>query len=168
MIKSFSKDVLEASFARVHQHTRGRNIGIILASRDNLTVEENQKRHASLKSDVRRAGYGFIEGRNVDEKSLLVIGKKGDDRAALLGRLKHLATKYNQDSILHKPHNSEMTSLYKTTESEKDKHIEVGSWHPDRTAEFYSLMKNRRPITVQEQFHFINQRSFFSRIERLY
>ena len=85
MIKPFSKDVLEASFARVHQHTRNRNIGMISAARDNLTSEENQKRHASLKSDVRKAGYGFVEGRYVDEKPLLVIGKKGDDKTLYSG-----------------------------------------------------------------------------------
>jgi hypothetical protein len=117
---------------------------------------------------VRKADYGFIEGRRFDEKSLLVVGKKGDDGGALLGHLKHLGEKYGQESILHKPHNSEKASLHSTNETERDKHIEVGSWHPNRTAEFHSLMKNRRPITVGEQFHFINTKSFFSRMERLY
>jgi hypothetical protein len=68
MIKSFSRVDLEASFTRVHQHTRNRNVGMILASRDNLTSEENRQRHAALKGEVRKAGYGFIdiEGRNVE------------------------------------------------------------------------------------------------------
>jgi hypothetical protein len=89
MIKPFSKDILEASFDRVHQQIRNRNIKMILASRDNVTSEENRKRHASLKSDVRKADYGLIdvEGRHVDEKSLLVVGKRGDDGGALLGYL---------------------------------------------------------------------------------
>jgi hypothetical protein len=173
MIKPFSKVVLEASFTRVHQHTRNRNIGMILASRDDLTSEENRQRHTALKSDVRKAGYGFIDvkGSNVDEKSLLVVGKIGDDKGHLLGHLKHLATKYNQDSILHKPHNSEKILLHGTNETGypgKDKHIEVGSWHANRAAEFHSLMKNRKPIAVGEQFHFLNGKSFFSRMERLY
>ena len=51
MIKSFSKVDLEASFARVHQHTRNRNVGMILASRD--TSEENRQRHTALKREVR-------------------------------------------------------------------------------------------------------------------
>jgi hypothetical protein len=171
VLTSFSKGVLEASFTRVHQHTRNRNIGMILASRDDLTSEENRQRHAALKNNVTKAGYGYIEGRHVDVKSLLVIGKMGDDKGHLLGHLKRLATKYNRDSILHKPHNSEKTLLHGTNETGypgKDKHIEVGSWHPNRTAEFHSLMKNRKPITVGEQFHFINEKSFFSRMERLY
>jgi hypothetical protein len=83
---------------------------MILASRDNLTSEENRQRHTALKSDVRKAGYGFIEGRHVDETSLLVVGKKGHDGGALVGHLKHLGEKYGQGSILHKPHNSEKAS----------------------------------------------------------
>jgi hypothetical protein len=61
------------------------------------TSEENRQRHTALKSDVRKAGYGFIEGRHVDETSLLVVGKSGDDGGALLGHLKHLGKKYGQD-----------------------------------------------------------------------
>ncbi len=38
----------------------------------------------------RKAGYVFIEGRHVDEKSLLVVGKKGEDGGALQEHLKHL------------------------------------------------------------------------------
>jgi hypothetical protein len=91
---------------------------------------------------VRKAGYGFIEGRNVDETSLLVVGKSGDDGGALLGHLKHLGKKYGHDSILDKPHNSEKASLHRTNETEKDKHIEVGSWRPNPTAELHSLMKS--------------------------
>ena len=159
MIKPFSKVVLEASFTRVHQHTRNRNIGMILASRDDLTSEENRQRHTALKSDVRKAGYGFIDvkGSNVDEKSLLVVGKIGDDEGHLLGHLKHLATKYNQDSILHKPHDLEKTLLHGTNETGypgKDKHIEVGSWHTNRTAEFHSLMTNRSHLLLPNSFTF--------------
>jgi hypothetical protein len=117
---------------------------------------------------VRKAGYGFIEGRRVDETSLLVVGKSGDDGGALLGHLKHLGKMYGQDSILHKPHNSDKASLHRTNKTEKHKHIEVGSWHPNRTGEFHSLMKGGKPITVEEPFHLITEKSFFSRMERLY
>jgi hypothetical protein len=170
MIKSFSRVDLEASFTRVHQHTRNRNVGMILAARDDLTSEENRKRDAFLNSDVRKAGYGYIDvkGRNVDVTSLLVIGKKGDDGGALLGHLKHLGEKYGQDAILPKPHDSERTWLHRTSEAEKNKHIEVGSWLPNRTGEFISLMKNGKPNAVGGQFQFLKGQSFFSRMERVY
>jgi hypothetical protein len=173
MIKLFSKALLESSFARVQQHTQNRSIGMILASRSNLTSEENRQRHTALKSDVRKAGYGFIDikGRyvenygkanalNVDQHSLLVVGKIGDDKGHLLGHLKHLATKYNQDSILHKPHKSEKAWLHGTNETGypgKGKAVEVGSWHPNRTAEFNSMMKNEKRFAFGEQFQFLNE-----------
>jgi hypothetical protein len=77
VLASFSKGVLEASFTRVNRHTGNRNAEMILASRDDLTSKENRRRHAALKSNARKAGYGFIEGGRVDETSLLVVGKKG-------------------------------------------------------------------------------------------
>lgn len=98
-------------------------IGMISAWRDDLTSEENRQRHLALKSDVRKAGYGFIEGRHVDETSLLVVGKSGDDGGALLGQLKYLGKKYCQDLILDRPYNSEKASLHRTNETEKHKHI---------------------------------------------
>ena len=76
MLASFSKGVLEASFTRVNRHTGNRNAEMILASRDDLTSKENRRRHAALKSNARKAGYGFIEGGRVDETSLLVVGKR--------------------------------------------------------------------------------------------
>jgi hypothetical protein len=76
VLASFSKGVLEASFTRVNRHTGNRNAEMILASRDDLTSKENRRRHAALKSNARKAGYGFIEGGRVDETSLLVVGKR--------------------------------------------------------------------------------------------
>jgi hypothetical protein len=110
--------------------------------------------HAVLKSDVRKAGYGVIdvECRDGDENITFGGGKK---RRRWWGSARTSQTpwkKYGQDSIVHKPHNSDKASLHRTNETEKDKHIEVGSWHPNRTAEFHFLMKNRRPITAGEQF----------------
>jgi hypothetical protein len=74
---------------------------------------------------VRKAGYGFIEGHHVDETSLLVVGKSAGDGGALLGQLKYLGKKYCQDSILHRPYNSEKASLHRTNETEKHKHTEA-------------------------------------------
>jgi hypothetical protein len=94
MIRPFSRNELEVSFTRVHQHARNRNIGMISASRDGLASEANRRRHAALKSDVTKAGYGFIEGRHVDERSLLVVGEKGDDGGALRGHLKKVRSRF--------------------------------------------------------------------------
>jgi hypothetical protein len=184
MFHGITKKLLEASFARVHQHTQQRNVGMISASRGHLTSKENNSRHSQLKSDVRKAGYGFIpvkgryienhgtaQARHVDEKALMVIGKKGDDGGQLLGHLKHLGHKYDQDSVLHKPHHSHTASLHGTNETGypgKDKSVDVGSWHPNRAGEFHSLLKNRKPFAFGESFYLIQERSFFNREEHLF
>jgi hypothetical protein len=179
-----SKILLEASFARVQKHTQERNIGMISASRGHLTPKENNARHSQLKADIRKAGYGHIavkgryienhgtpQAKHVDEKALMVVGKKGHDGGQLLGHLKHLGAKYDQDSILHKPHNSATASLHGTNETGypgKDKSVEVGSYHANRAGEFHSLLKNRKPFAFGESFYLVQERSFFNRQEHLF
>lgn len=183
MIKRFNKVLLKSSLGRVFQHTKNRNIGMISASRGDLPSQENNRRHSAMAKDIRKLGYGFIrtkgryienygkpEARAVDEKAFLVVGKKANDSGALLGHLKHLGAKYGQDSFLHKAYNSATAALHGTNETGypgKDKSVDVGSWHPNRTGEFYSLLKNNT-FNFAEQFIFVNEKSFFSRAERLY
>jgi len=183
MIQSFNKFLIEASFSRVLQHTRERNIGMISASRGNLPAHENRDRHSELENAVRKAGYGFIhvkgryvenhgtpQARNVDERSLMVVGKKGDDKGALLGHLKSLGKKFGQDSILHKPHNLNTAQLHGTNATGypgEGKSVDVGSWHPNKAGEFHSLMRNKKSFAF-EDFVFINPKGFFSREEVLF
>jgi hypothetical protein len=183
MIKRFSKVLRESSLGRIYQHTRNRNIGMISASRGDLPAMENGKRHAALAKDIRKLGYGFIrtegrytenfgkpDARHVDEKAFLVIGKKGSDHGGLLGHLKNLGTKYGQDSVLHKAHDSTTAALHVTNENGylgKGKSVDIGSWHPNRIGEFYSLMKNKT-FRFGEEFIFVKEKSFFNRAERLY
>jgi hypothetical protein len=182
-MKEFSKYLIEASLGRVWQHTQNRNIGMISASRGDLTPEENNRRTRELKAEVRKAGFGFIpvkgryvenhgkpDSRNVDEHALLVIGKDGDDKGQLLGTLKNLGSKYGQDSILHKPHNFHAASLHGTNDSfGRDKVVEVGDWHPNRAGEFHSLIRGKKPFEFSEEtWYFVKEPSFFNREEILY
>jgi len=184
-MKQFSKTLLETSFGRVYQHTQNRNIGLISASRGHLSPEENNKRHEALKSDIRKAGFGFVpvkgryvenfgteHAKNVDEKSLLVIGKEGHDNGHLLGFLKNHGEKYEQDSVLHKSHNSKNAMLHGTNESGwpgKGQTHDVGSWHPNRAGEFHSLIKGKKQFNFSEEsFYFVKEKRFFNREENLF
>lgn len=184
MTLRFNEFLLEASFNRLAQHTRERNIGMISASRGSLSSEENNKRHNELKKMVRAHGLGFVrakgryienygkpDARNVDEKALLVVGKKGDDKGHLLHTLKKLGSHFDQDSILHKPHNSKSASLHGTNDSGwpgKGQKHDIGSWKPNRAGEFHSLLKGRKPFAFAEEFYFLNDKSFFVREDQLY
>jgi hypothetical protein len=192
-MKSFKKfndeslhEALNRSLARVHQHTQSRNIGIISANRGENTADENKAAHKQLAKDIKSAGYGFAhvsgrsrEGEEVQsEPSFLVIGAKGKEDQ-LLHHLKKWGQKYNQDSILHKPHNSTEASLHGTSDNPESypgpgKQEGVGKWHPNKVAQFFSALKGKRSFTFAEEVSdeplvvYTLPASFFSRKETLF
>ena len=174
----------ESSLARVYQHTKERNIGIISASRGDLPDAENKKRHQELKAHVRKNGYGYIRtkgryvenhgkknARSVDERGVLVVGSKGDDGGKLKSFLKSTGERFGQDSVLHKSSHENHASLHGTNATGhpgKGKSANVGKWHPNRTGEFYTMMKNKPRTFAFEEFEFYPEKSFFLRKNRLF
>ena len=165
---TFQQFLNESGLSRVFQHTQGRNIGMITAQRGGEAKndlerkhleKQNVERNRQLEGDIRKHGYGFThvkgryvenhgtpQARPVDEHSYLIHGKKGDDKGELKNFLTHHGEKYGQDSVLHKPHNSEHASLIGTKEGVfPGKGVEhpVGKWHPNRAGEFHSVMTGR-------------------------
>lgn len=160
-MKTFTQILTESGggLSRIAQHVKGRNIGTITAHRADYDAAENNRRNELLKNDLKDSGYGYkkVKGtyiedyqgknpRHVEENSFLVIGKKGDDKGKLKDFLTKHGEKYGQDSILHKPHNSDVGSLIGTNETGhpgKGNVASVGIFHPDRIAEFYSKHKGK-------------------------
>jgi hypothetical protein len=177
MTKTYSQILQESSLARVYQHTKDRNIGMISAHRGENTAEENKTNTKELEGHIKNAGYGYIkvkgryienhgtpQAKNVDEHSFLVMGKKGDDKGALKGFLKTHGEHYKQDSILHKAHNENTAKLHGTKEGGfpgKDQEHDVGVWHPNKTGEFHTKMKGNRTFAF-ESFVYLNSRPFCS------
>jgi hypothetical protein len=92
---------------------------------------------------------GTPEAKNVDEHSFLVIGKKGSDQSrqgsdkSLKALLRTQGEKYDQDSILHKPHNSDEAFLVGTNKSKSPglgRHVNVGKFRANRTPMFHSVL----------------------------
>lgn len=151
---------------RLMGHTQNRNVGIISAFRGRYTKRENLARSAKMEGEIRGAGFGFyrleghyIEGygsekeKDVHERSIFVIGKEGEDSGNLKGLLMKLGAKYNQDSILFKPHNDKKAYLIGTQSKNEDgepvsfpglgNSVSVGEFKPMKMGEFYSRMKGR-------------------------
>lgn len=87
--------------------------------------------------------FGKPDAHNVDEHSFLMIGKKGDDRGELKKFLTHHGEKYNQDSILHKAHDSTAAHLVGTNKTGYPgygQHRSIGEFHANRTPEFHSIL----------------------------
>jgi hypothetical protein len=171
----------ETTLSRIHQHTQGRNIGMITAHRGEHTAAENHERNQSLARDIRHAGYGFVhvhghypektesgETRHVKEHSFLVIGHKGHDNGHLKGFLKKHGEKYGQDTVLHKAHNEPHANLISTGDRDPNfkKHAvsSVGTWHPDRVGDYHSSLYRKPHKTFAfESFTLKYPLSFFSR-----
>jgi hypothetical protein len=154
--------------SRILQHTKDRNIGTITAHRGNLSAEENNKRNNLLKADIKANGFGYkhVKGKYienygkedanpVEEKSFLVIGKKGHDKDRLKDFLTKHGEKYDQDSVLHKSHDSDEAHLIGTGSGypEKGKTASVGKFHPDKVAEFHSTHKGKNYAFESVEFY---------------
>jgi hypothetical protein len=182
--KSYSQNLQESSLARVHQHTQERNVGMITAHRGEYSPEENHERNKSLTNDLKDHKLSYIkvkgnyvenhgtkDAKTVSEHSYLVVGKKGHDNGHLKGVLKKLGHKYDQDSILHKSHDSKTAQLHGTSDREnawpkKDDVHDVGDFHPSRAGEFHTALRNKKTFSFGESVEFYQPeigKSFFNR-----
>lgn len=123
----------ESSMSRLYSQNKDKNFGTITAWRkdpkngnqDELNASNNRK----LRSMIHSAGYGTVSlhGRyeesdskggtsHVKEHSFGVIGKSGDDGGDLLKHMKGWGRAFDQDSILHKSHDTDDAYLHATNE----------------------------------------------------
>jgi hypothetical protein len=180
MAKPYNQLINEVNLGRVYQHTQNRNIGMITAHRGEYEAGENNQRNQELEDSIRKAGFGYVKVRGryienhgtenanpVDEHSFLVIGKQGNDNGELLSFLKNHGEKYEQDSILHKSHDSETAQLHGTKEGGypgMGETVDVGKFHPSRAGEFHTVLRNRKTFSF-ESFSLVNRITFSSRKE---
>jgi ADP-ribosyltransferase exoenzyme len=143
-----------------------RSMGIMSAERGDLSPEVNAHRTRSLHSDLRAAGHKVIpvtgayvenmgtpEARETHERSFIVMHHKpGDDNGAVKKTLIHMGKKYGQDSILHKPHNSDVASLHGTNKAFPGlgQVHPVGKYRPRKNDQMFTRMQNGREFTFGE------------------
>ena len=138
---------------------RNRSVGIISACRGHLSPEENEARSASLENDLTSAGlhhvrangtyienFGKPNATPVKERSFITMNPtRGNDGGFVFDTLNKLGKKYDQDSVLHKPHNSESADLVGTNETGfpgLGKHEPVGHVSPG-DGEFYTELERK-------------------------
>jgi hypothetical protein len=144
-----------------------RALGTISAERGHLSPLENIARTKSLHNDLKATGHkvvpvkgGYIENhgtpdaKEVHERSFLVMHKNtGNDNGAIKKTLTTLGKKYDQDSILHKPHNSDIASLHGTNKASfpgYGKSVAVGKKQNYSGGEFFTEMPNGKRFTFGE------------------
>lgn len=150
-MKTFTEYLSESSLSRVYHHIKSEiPLVVMTAFRGNFTYKENVSRNKQLASMVKRTGYGYFyvdghwvekDGNNSDdtsEDSIFIIGNENDN-----GKLLKLATqwmkKYNQDSVVFKPENSEkIVLLY-----QDGKKVDIGKFSPDKVAQAYTRLRGK-------------------------
>lgn len=150
-----------SSLSRVYDHTKNNNIGCITAWRGGKKANEEQRRlnnqnFKELKTAIRNAGFGYIKikGRyienkgteleeNVDEEVALIVGDSTEEgKKKLKTLLIKWGAKYEQDSVLFKGYDDKQAHLIYTSGKDKGKVETVGTWHPNKIGDFFSVMKN--------------------------
>ena len=159
-LKTFKTLLNEDDFAVIKSHVKKRHIGILSASREKYSPEENSKRYENLGNDLKGAGlkpipvtgryihnFGTPEAHPTDEDSYFVHGDEN-----LLGHPKKFGQKYDQDSVLHKApgenamlHGTNHTSDYPGYGKSDD----VGAFHPNEKGEFHSVTRNGKAFTFR-------------------
>lgn len=148
----------ESSLSRILTHTKNRSVSIISAERGENTAAENNRQTEKLHSDLKASGYGFVRGRGgyveghgtadamnvAGEHSFLVVGHKGDDGGKMLGHIKKLGAEYKQESILHKPHDSEDASWHYTSGDKKGSVEHQGKFKQDNKAMYYTTISGKK------------------------
>lgn len=157
----------ESSLSRIYNHTKGRALAIISADRTDRGVDTPKKNNIEkykliddLKDVQKKSGYGFIHGRGgyveghgtpdakdaTGERSFVVVGPNHDDGGKFLEHVKKLGQKYGQESILHKPHDSEDASWHYTdpTDARFGQSQSLGKFHQDNKAMYYTTISGQK------------------------
>jgi hypothetical protein len=169
------------SLARVHQHTQNREIGIITAHRGNLSPSENHKRNHALKGDIHKAGYGHIpirgsyienkgtpDEKKVSEHSFMVIGHHAGKNTGMKKFLVKHGKKYDQEAVVHKPHDSPKAHLHTTSGEHDGQSSELGTFHANKASDYHSAIKGKHKSFTFEEYFFLTEKNFFVRQEHLY
>ena len=169
--------LLEKNISDIISDVHGKNIGIVSAFRSAYDKKENLRRTKELQDDLNHANLRYIRltghyiegfGSHAEKKpqkeiSFLVFADHNKDDKELKQFLKEFGNKYNQDSIIYKPYDSESATLIGTSDHDEDgnkitfpgfkKEVELGEFTPDKIGDFYSKMKGRNFVFENFVFH---------------
>lgn len=159
--------LIEKSINSIISDAQDKNIGIISAFRSAYEKKENIRRTKELQKElnhsnlryIRLTGH-YIEGfgskaqkKPQKEISFLIFADNNKDDKQLKKYLVEFGTKYNQDSVIYKPYDSDSATLIGTSDIDengnkitfpgKGKEVELGKFTPDKIGDFYSKMKGK-------------------------
>jgi hypothetical protein len=149
---------------------KGRACGFISACRSENSPKENERNTNQLRQTLESRGHkvvpvkgGFIENKgtpqekHVDGEDSFFVGHKhqGNDGGRVYRDLIDLGKRYKQESIIHKPHDSDVASFHGTkkgADPDLGQHQVIGKAHWDKEAEgaeYYTKTQNGRQFTFK-------------------
>ena len=121
-----SGSIIKPSTAeRLDSFVSGCNVGLISASRSDLTMDVNQGRCArlwayiwprfgSIDVDVRFSEHGPLQTQTLTERCYLLLGGRGFDNGNLKGFLRQYGAIHDQRLVLYKPYDERSAYLLGT------------------------------------------------------
>jgi hypothetical protein len=162
---------------RLENFTSGYNVGLISASRSDLTMEVNSRRwvelyayiwprFSSLDIDVRFSEHGPLQAQTLTERCYLLLGR-GFDNGNLKGFLRQYGAIHDQGLVLYKPYDERSAYLLGTRNGvvpRRKQIVCIGEFRASRLPDYFSLIREQgSPIDV-ESMRIPIRKSFFNRV----
>lgn len=138
------EELTEASLGRVFQHVSGdTSFAVISAFRGNLSPAENNKRHKSLKTEVRKRSLGFFELKGVGQEE---DGGESIEKTLMIPQIVlktaiQLSKKFDQFAMLYK--GDETKHKVAMIEMDSEQMTLLGVFKPQKMGQFYSRVKGK-------------------------
>jgi hypothetical protein len=171
--------VKPSSAERIDTLVSGCNVGLISASRSDLTAEENQRRGVDIYSDIwprfwsidvdvgLKEQHGPLHTQGWTERAYLLIGKKGFDTGNLKGFVRQYGAIYDQRLVLYKPYDDRNAYLLGTRDGlvpRKRQIVCVGEFMTTRLSDYFKLIREQGSRIDVESIRFPIRKTFFNRL----
>ena len=174
-----SGSIIKPSTAeRLDSFISGCNVGLISASRSDLTMEENQRRwvelcayiwprFGSIDVDVRFSEHGPLQTQTLTERCYLLLGGRGFDNGNLKGFLRQYGAIHDQRLVLYKPYDERSAYLLGTRNGvvpRRKQIVCVGEFRATRLPDYFSLIREQGSRIEVELMRFPIRKTFFNRV----
>jgi hypothetical protein len=162
---------------RIESFTSGCNVGLISASRSDLTAEVNSRRGVDLYSyiwprfgsldvDARFSEQGAVQARPLTERCYLLLNGKDYDNGNLKGFLRQYGAIHDRKLVLYKPYDERSAYLLGTRDGlvrRRKQTVCVGEFKAARLPEYFSFIREQGSRIAVESMRFPIRKTFFNR-----
>jgi hypothetical protein len=175
--EGFGSIIKPSTVERIETFTSGCNVGLISASRSDLTMEVNSRRSVDLYSsiwprfgsfdvDVRFNECAALQAQALTERCYLLLNGRSFDNGNLKGFLRQYGAIYNQAVVLFKPYDERSAYLLGTRNGvvpRRKQIVCVGEFTMTQLPGYFRLIREQGGQIDVESMRFPIRKTFFSR-----